>query len=463
MQPRSLIRLALEGVGLRATYAADEEADRGIERRRRARLTSATNVLARGLSFVTIIVSSRVALPDLGAVRFGIWMAAASLLVLLSFLDLGVGNGLVAPIARAQASGRDEDVPVIATQGLVVTTAIGIGIATAAITGSLLAPIDWLFPGVPPHTLVEARHGLVVFSVLIGTAPPLGAVNRIFGGMQRGYVSNIVSVFGSLATIALLAVAGAVGGRSISEYILITFGIAQLAVLLTGIMLWREGVFDRRVLARSRVADYRELLATGGLFFGLQIAVMLGWGLDQPLISSLLGPAQVAGYAVAARLFMLVSQPIYIVNAPLWPTYSDAQARGDSGYIAATLRRSLMMTLALSVCGGLVMLLCGPLLWVLFTKHAIAYPMLMILAFAIWTVTDTMGTALAVYLNGMHFVSDQLKSAAIATVLVIPLKIVLVRHFGAWTAPLATAGCYGTVTLLYFGILHRRRIFAVLG
>lgn len=458
---RSAYQFVLHFAGLRQrALTGDDETDRTMERRRRARLTSFSNVAARGLSFAAIIVSSRMALPDLGPVRFGIWMAVASLLVLLTFLDLGVGNGLVAPIARARSEGDNDAVPVVATRGLVVTLGIGILIAIVAVTLSLRAPIAWLFPGVSAGTLAEARAGLVVFSVLIASAPPLGAVNRIFAGLQRGYVSNVVSALASIVTICLLVVAGTIGGRSISDYILLTFGITQFASLATGVILWREGVFRTRVIAGSRLADYRDLLAAGGLFFGLQISVMLGWGLDQPLISALAGPAEVAAYAVALRLFMMISQPLYILNVPLWPTYSDAQARGDLGYIQTAFRKSMVQTLYISIGGGLILVLAGPFVWGIFTKHEIPYPALMIAAFAIWTVIDTMGTALAMYLNGMHFVIDQLKAATIATVLVIPLKVIFIHELGVWATPLATALCYGIVNLIYFGVLHRRRVFA---
>lgn len=459
---RALSSRVWNAVGLgHVTATGDDELDRTNERRRRARLTSVSNVMARGLSFVSIIVSSRIALGDLGATRFGIWMTVASLLVLLSFLDLGVGNGLVAPIAHARAIGRGDDVPVIATRGLVVTLMIGIAITAVGVTSSIVAPLNLLFPGVPLQTLSEARTALIVFAILIGTAPPLGAVNRVFAGMQRGYVSNIVSVAGSIVTIALLIIVARRGGLSISDYIFITFGVAQSAVMVTAAMLWKEGVFDHRVVVRSRLSDYREMLAAGGLFFGLQIAVMLGWGLDQPLISAVLGPAHVAAYAVTARLFMLISQPLYILNTPLWPTYSDAAARGDTGYIRTAFRRSMLLTLGLAVAGGVVLMLIGPVAWTIFTKREIAYPIAMMGAFAIWTVADTLGTALAMYLNGMHFVGEQLKAATIATILVIPLKILLVRDLGAWAVPLATAACYGTVNLIYFGFVRRRTVFAV--
>ena len=43
-------------------------------------------------------------------------------------------------------------------------------------------------------------------------------------------------------------------------------------------------------------------------------------------------------------MFMLVTGPLSMVNAPLWGGYADAYARGDFGYIRKTLHRSLLLT-----------------------------------------------------------------------------------------------------------------------
>ena len=457
----SPVSYVIQLVGLRARASVgDDTADRSNEMRRRARLTSVTNVAARSLSFGVVLISARVALPDLGPTRFGIWMTAASLLILLSFLDLGVGNGLVAPIAKAKARGEAKLVVALATRGLALTCGIGLIIASLATLASMTAPLEWLFPGTDAVTQAEARQALIVFSILIGTAPPLGAVNRIFAGLQRGYISNLATALAAIATIGLLVGAGTIGGQSISTYILLTFGLAQLATLLTGIILWREGTFSASAVRRSGWGDYRQLLATGGLFLGLQIAVMLGWGLDQTLISAIQGPSQVAAYAIALRLFMIVSQPLYILNTPLWPTYSDALARGDRVYIRTTFIQSMLRTAAIAVAGSLALLAAGPFAWGLVTQNEIPYPQTMMVAFAIFTIVDTLGTALAMYLNGTDNVKVQLQAAMLAATIAVPTKVYLIGAVGPAVAPMVTAACFGLANLLFFGLIARRRVFA---
>jgi O-antigen/teichoic acid export membrane protein len=432
----------------------------GDSRRTRALLTSCANFLSRLLSFATFILISRIALADLGEVRFGIWMTISSLLLLMSFLDLGVGNGLVSPVARANAAGDREEVAAIVTRGLAITAAIGAVVIVTTVAVSAVAPIGILFPGVSKATLVEARTALTCMAVLIGLSLPLGAIGRIFLGMQRGYVPHVASIVGALATMALIAALGGRGGLSVTDYILITFGLVQLSALVVAVFLAADGYIRPAILASSRPADYLSLLMTGGLFFGLQITAMLAWGLDQSLISAMRGPAAVAGFAVTARIFMLVSQPLVIWNAPLWSAYADAISQGDRAFVRRTFRRSLLITGALAIAGILSILAVGRSIWDFFTDGRIAYDHLLMLSFGAWAFCEAIGGALAMYFNGAHIVREQLITMTIFLAIVIPAKLVAIQIYGAAPVPLVTAICYLLTLGLMYGIVFRQALSA---
>lgn len=438
------------------------EEGRAQDRKRRARITIAANILARGLALLTVIASSRLALGDLGAARFGIWMTIASLLLLVTMFDFGVGNGLVGPVARAMADRDDDELARLVTQGFAVTGTIGLALGSIAVVCSLVLPLDGLFPGTSPDVLVEARRALVCFSILIGASPALGAAGRMLVGMQRGYLVHIGNAIASCLTILLLIWLGRSGGHSISAYVLATFGLVQLSALAMVTILARDGLVRPRLFRNLRFADCRPLFQTGGLFFGLQLAVTFGWGLDQAFISAVSGPAAVAFYAVAARIFMLVSQPFYVLNAPLWPAYADALHRGDRESVRKTLVRSLLGTFTLSSIASLAILMAGPLLWKLFTAGALPFDQTLLVAFAIWTVLECSGNALATYLNGAHIVREQLVAMLTFVALAIPLKLVTLAHLGVAWMPLATAVCYAGVMIVFYAIVYRRRIIGPL-
>jgi len=424
----------------------------------RARRTVVANIISRGLAFVTFVLVSRIALADLGELRFGIWMTISSLLLLLTFLDLGVGNGLVSPIARAYVPGNSESVADIITRGLAVTGLIGVLISTAAICASILAPIELLFPGVDAVTLKEARTALICFSILIGLSPPLGAIGRIFVGMQRGYIPHFANILGSGATIILIWLIGSIGGVSITGYVLMTFGFTQVSAALTAFVLMRERHVRLSFLWNASWRDYRALLSTGGLFFALQLTVMIGWGLDQSFISALAGPAAVAGFAVAGRIFLLVSQPFAIWNAPLWSAYADAINANDHQFVRQALRRSLIGTALGASIGVALILAAGPLVWKLFTADKLEYDGLLMVSFGVWTICEAVGSAFAMYLNGAHIVRQQLIAMCGFLILVLPVKLLVIENIGVSFAPLATALCYSIALGTAYGLVFRRSL-----
>jgi O-antigen/teichoic acid export membrane protein len=452
---------AIAGIaGLGGAASLDGVQAKWDARRLRARRTVIANIAARGLAFATFVVVSRIALADLGETRFGIWMTISSLLMLLTFLDLGVGNGLVSPIARAHAADDAETVGRIVTQGLAITSVIGLAISIAAICASMLGPVELLFPGISPAMLDEARIALVCFSVLIGLSPPLGAIGRIFLGMQRGHIPHYASVAGSLITIALIWIFGGRGGVSITGYILMTFGFTQISAFVTGLVLVKERRIRPSILAASRWNDYRVLLGTGGLFFGLQITVMLGWGLDQSFISALQGPAAVASFAVAARIFMLVSQPLSIWNGPLWSSYADAISQGDGAFVRQTFRRSVIGTAGGAILGVVLILILGRPIWTFFTDGHLRYDAMLMVSFAIWAFCDAIGGALAMYLNGAHIVRQQLIAMVVFVALVLPTKLMVIDTYGLALVPLVTSACYVFTLALMYGVVFRRSLLA---
>ena len=85
---------------------ANSEASRSRDRYRRAALTGATSILAKVVVLATTIISVPLTFRYLGLDRYGLWMTISSFVLFLGFADLGVGNGLVAAISKA--NGKDD-------------------------------------------------------------------------------------------------------------------------------------------------------------------------------------------------------------------------------------------------------------------------------------------------------------------------------------------------------------------
>jgi O-antigen/teichoic acid export membrane protein len=232
--------------------------------------------------------------------------------------------------------------------------------------------------------------------------------------------------------------------------LLATYG-AQLAAF--GILLPRLRRRGLIYLPRSRAkltADSKSLIASGGLFFVLQIGYMVGWGSDNLIVGTALGVASVTTLSIVARLYQLVAVPVSLINQPLWPAYVDALARRDYSWVKKTLRVSFIGSLAGAlILGGAVAVYFDPLIFHWIGPNT-QIPRNLVLMYAVWTVVQCALNSFAMFLNAAHVLVPQIAVVALFCFVVLPLKILLLPHIGLIAIPLSmTAAFVLTVIIPY--------------
>src|SRR6266699_741403 len=79
---------------------------RAQERHRRAALSTITSIAARGMTLLTVVISVPLTVRYLGTERYAVWMTISSLVAMLTFADLGIGNGLLNAVSESH--GKDD-------------------------------------------------------------------------------------------------------------------------------------------------------------------------------------------------------------------------------------------------------------------------------------------------------------------------------------------------------------------
>ena len=159
--------------------------DRAAERYRRVVWTIATNVGAKALAMLVMLITVRLTLSYLGSERFGVWITVSGFAAVLSFLDLGIGNALVNETAHAAAKNDTRLLRQLVSNGLTIMVGIGLIAAMILISAVCLFPSEMLFRNVAPSLHGEIRDGLLVFVVLFAIGIPLQGVQRIAAGLPR--------------------------------------------------------------------------------------------------------------------------------------------------------------------------------------------------------------------------------------------------------------------------------------
>jgi O-antigen/teichoic acid export membrane protein len=442
-------------------FDVSTEAGRSDERYRLALWSIAASVFSKGLALLVMLLSVSWTLPYLGAERFGVWMTIASFVGMLIFLDLGIGNALTNHVADAAATADPGSLASRISGGLGLVFIVGV--LASSLLSALVAVLPWarIIKVQDPLVQNEIKDALYLFSILFGLSLFNNGVQRVFAGLQRSFEAHLASAIGSLLSILTLSQAAA-NQAGVAALLLATLGWQSASSLILLYLLIKRGQLQLRGIGAAIHAGKTPLLKTGGLFFVLQIGTMVGWGADSVIVSSTLGAAQVAMYSVVQRLFQLVSVPLAMVNAPLWSAYANADACNDRQFIRTTLKKNIYTTVAAAILGCAILLGAGQMLVVWWTKSAIAVPMSLLAVFAVWTVCESMGNALAMMLNGCGIVREQVVTVVVLTVLALPAKLLFVNLLGVQGMIAVYIFLYCAAVLIFYGFVFRSNLMAKL-
>lgn len=436
------------------SFDTSSEEGRADERYRLAALSIISSLSYRGTSMMVMVLTVFLTMPYLGVERYGVWMTVASFTAMLSFLDLGVGNALANRVSQVAANGNQGELRQTISGGLGFLFVIGclIGILLLGLCNVL--PWQKLIKVQQLAITTEVTNAVNIFSILFGFSIFSNGIQRVFAGLQQAFFSNIVSALGSI--ISLICLWWATKLEANIPYLLMsTLGVQLLSNLGLLIVLKKRNLITIRFLVRNVKIELKHLCHAGGLFFILQIGTMIGWGADSIIIASTLGAGQVAVYSVVQRLYLFISQPLGMLNGPLWSAYADAYARGDKKFIKNTLKKSLFLTITFSTLGGGALFLCSNKLIEAWTHGDLEVSPTFVLIFFVWTICETLGSAFAMMLNGCGVIREQVITVVVLTTIALPLKLIVINHFGMIGMQASYAILYCIIVLFFYGYFFR--------
>jgi O-antigen/teichoic acid export membrane protein len=405
------------------------------------------------------LVSVPLTLSYLGHERFGLWGAISSLAVVLQFTDLGMGNGLVNAIAQAHGAEDRE----AARRSISSTFFFLLGIAAAVTVLFCLA-----YPYVPwariynVHSAegsAEAGSATLALVCCWALSMPLGVAQRVQVGFQEGYRRNFWQMVGSvLSLVCVVVMATLRAGLPI-----LVLSLTATAALVQGLNWVAEFVYSRPDLRPSLRHFHWEtgwrLVKSGILFAIMTLASIVGTSTDCLVISHMLGAAAVTDYSIVAKLFMATLLASFIFQ-PLWPAFQEAIQRGDHDWVCRTVRKSLLLAGGISLGTGLLLVLLGPTVVLLWLKRLSTPSLLLFWGFALWGTVAALNDVLVSILSTSHFLKVQVVLAVLAAGAALTSKVILLPLLDSAGAPLATALGYAVFFTLPAMVLVRRKVLA---
>ena len=427
------------------------------ERYRLALWSAVTNALSKGTGMLIVLVSIKLTLPYLGADRFGAWLTITSFAAMLAFLDMGAGNALTNNIAYAAAHDDKTKLQKSITGGVCVLFIIGLLTSIGLTLTASFLPWERIIKVSSNELYEEIRQSCTLFGGLFGIQLFSTGIQKIFSGLQKSYIANLASTISNALTLIILYLATK-QEAGIYYLLLITLGCSAILNCTLVLLLIRKKLFIFQDIRKATMQLYKPLISSGGLFFLLQIGAMIGWGADALIISSTLGAAQVAIFSVTQKIFQFVSQPLSIMNTPLWAAYADAYVRKDIHFIKKTLLISLSTTAIITILLGLAIIVWSNEIVSYWTGGQLQVPLALIVAFFIWTCCECLGGAFTMFLNGCEIIKPQIYTTFTLIIISIPAKIFLLMYTGMSGMVFGFSAIYLIIVLTFYLILFRKNI-----
>lgn len=270
---------------------------------------------------------------------YGIWLTISSMVAWISFLDIGINNGLRNKLTESIANGDAAKAKAYVSTTYAILTLIFIPAMIVALI--IVANVDWQLAlnvnNVAAETLVCS---VVIVAIYFCINFIFSTINVILLADQRPAEEALRLFIQQLFTLVVIfALTKLVPGS------LINLCLAMCVCPLVIIVIFNVVLFVGRYKAispRVKSIDFalsRDLLRLGVMFFIIQIACVIQYQMTNFLIIHNFGANEVTSYNIAYKYFNVAFMVWSILTIPIWSAVSDAIAKNDYQWIYKTVRK----------------------------------------------------------------------------------------------------------------------------
>lgn len=340
------------------------------------------SIFSNWVGLVVMAVCTAVLTPvmihHLGAVDYGVWILANSVLDYYGLLDIGMRAAMFRYVGMYRGSSAREDVD------RTFSSALFIVIVTAVVICALSIGLAWYLP----HAMTLRGTSPRVFSwllLLLGTSVgitfPMRMLATYISAHQRWDLFNAAGIVATLV-------------RSVAIVVVLEMGHGLLAVAVTtfvvAILSLGQHMFFVRV-ADPQVHVSKDLISGKRIreLFGFSVKSLLvsvgdylRFYSDSAVIAAVLNVALVTPFSVATRLIECFKSVVVAAGGPVFGSMTELDGACRQEDQRELLLKSTRLLSLLSLLGGVLLLVDGRALLRLWVgpELALAYPLLAILA-----------------------------------------------------------------------------------
>ena len=306
-----------------------------------------------------------------GASKYGDWLLLSAIPSYLTLSDLGFGDASGSDMSMRMAThDREGALKTFQSSWVLVTLVSLISLLLVSLSAWRMPWQQWLrLSGVSSP---QAAGVVVVLGAYVVVAQQNGIAEsgyRSDGHFATGTTGiMILRLVEAVAATTVAALGGSLLSVAFTYLVVRCVGTICYVLLLLRLSPWiRYGV------RHARMKTMRELAAPAFGFMALPVGSALSLQGVILVIGAMLGPIAVVSFSTLRALSRLNFQLVVVIKNGVWPELSRAFGAGNISLARRLHRHACQASLVLSIFGGLLLWLAGPLIYRLWIQHNVSF------------------------------------------------------------------------------------------
>lgn len=385
--------------------------------------------LVKGTSITTTLIMVPLTIHYVNPSQYGIWLTLSSIIMWLSFFDIGFGNGLRNKLAEVSAIGDFEKAKTYVSTTYMVLFLIFSFIWVLFFIANFF--INWSevlnIKEVNTGELSKLTFILVSFFCIQFV---LKIIHTIVLSDQKTALSGLIDVIGQILGLIIIFIL-----TKTTEGSLINLGLALGFAPISVLIISSIFLFSKKYKYISPSIKYidfsctKEIMGLGIKFFFIQISLIVIFQTSNIVIIRILDPEQVTIFNLAYKYFFVLSMFFIIIMSPFWSAYTEAYTKKDFIWMQNTIKKLEKIWL-LIIPILVVMVLLANIIYNFWIGDVVIIPLEVNIFMAIYVVFYTRFNLFMFPINGIGKIKLQLIVYILICIFYLPIAVYFCKWWG---------------------------------
>lgn len=363
-----------------------------------------------------------------GSIALGAWLVILQILSWILTFDIGIGNGLKNKVVAALNENRRDDVRKYISCAyitnlaiIIVVLAFGVHIIESINFNTLLNISEQV---VPLKTL-QLAFTLAFISICLEFFFKI--VLNIYQALQKETIASLIPL---ISTILLLVFVSFVRIEKMDEALIAisSFYIVSVNVplVILTIILFTTTLKDcKPSLKKWSLPMAKSIITLGGLYFLIQIFLLIINSTNKVIISHTFGASVVTEYEPYLKIFSAITMVGSAISLPLWTLTVRADVNKDYIWMKRAQKMTFYLVLLFMIGAAIAACFLQLVFNLWLGDETIKVDYFKAGMFALWAIVTIISYFASAFANGLQILKPQLIVYGVGAVIKVPVFVIL--------------------------------------